>query len=161
MAETYNVKMIDYEIYGGALVAVFANKDYIAAQAKVDESVQDLIHKAQSKQYEELGKNLQKLRAFIKDFDKVYWFGAGNYAVQLLSQLTAEELKSVKFIPIDSNKDIDGYMLVNCEAPVTHISALADIKADALVICSIQFIDEMLLALKENNITAENILMFR
>jgi 2-polyprenyl-3-methyl-5-hydroxy-6-metoxy-1,4-benzoquinol methylase len=158
LAERYGIKLIDYKLYSGNIIAVFSNSGAPALPDDIGETLDELAHRAALKQ-EMLEDNTGKLRGFIKKHKEIYWWGTGSFSIILLSRLQQSELADKIIIPLDTDIKRSGYMLANISEPVRFSKDIKGSRPEAMVLAS-SFVNEVRDMMKELDIIPDDILVF-
>lgn len=166
MAKRFNMKVIEYQEvkpfpFYNFLFIVFAKSTSSYTEIKCPYTIEQLIEERKkdiADRYFEYFDNTKKLKKFLKNKKKVYWFYTGGYSIDYLSILKRQNMvENIELIPVSTLNKKKGEMLPACSSPAVTINDIKNTHADGVVIATL-LVDKVYKLLQENNITTDDIM---
>lgn len=163
MAKKYNMKIIDCKItkpYNtfSNLFIVFTKSsnhkfDSISCPIKMDELIKERKKDIMDNLFKYM-ENIKLIKKYIKNKQKIYWWGVGGTATSLLYTLhNLNILYNIELIPISLMHKHYGKTMPACSSSVLNPQNIANTTADGQIIAT-AYIDDVKLILKKFNISS-------
>lgn len=165
MAHKYGMKIIDCKItrpldsYSNICV-VFAKQQNKACEIKCNYTITDVIEERKKDiilRMEEYYENTKKIKKFLKDKRRVYWWGSGGDSISYLNTVQNLKINNCEIIPVNLMPKRKGYQLPACSRPTCLPQDIQNTNIEGSVIATI-LIDDVLNAMKKYNIKSDAIL---
>lgn len=122
-------------------------------------SITEIIENAGKIQTDYL-KSIKQINDFLNDVNvkPVYWWGTGSASIVLINQISKETREKTQVIVIDGDASKADFFVPGVNIKVNSINIIKNKTLDYLVIAS-SFYHEIQVTMKQNNITAKNLLV--